>query len=177
MSNRWIFFATGDNVTYSGQTTVDNTHMLFRAVSKWLVRKSGSKLTHEFWEYVDQYDNDLENALIDQFFSQAESTPKVPEITNVKSRDYSIDMIVTSKVSSESYKSCVLKMTLFVYFPSIKKKMRMSDVTINISMLQVTGNIEKIVVRSHDQTPAISVESRGSHGKMRVKKRLSKLAR
>ena len=168
---KWLLIASTDVQTFVAQTNNDNMQLIYRALTKWLIRGAASKILDPFWEYIDQYDNELEDALLDQLVTQAETNPEDPQITNVRSKDYSIDMSVLAKNSNQTFKTCKVEFTLFVYFQSLKQKLRMYDQAIDLTMVRME-NIETIAVNTATKTPA-------HEGKeiRRVKKRSSKVTK
>ena len=84
----WTLIATTDSQSHVAQTTVNEPDLIYRAASKWIIRGGASKILRAFWEYIDQYDNEIEDSLLDQLLTQAETQLKilrlqmfVPEIT------------------------------------------------------------------------------------------------
>ncbi len=168
--NTWILIAATDSKSYVAQTTVNEPNLIYRAISKWLIRGGSSKILDAFWEYIDQYDNELEDALLDQLITQAEQNPEDPQITNVRTKDYSIDMTVHAKNSSDSFKTCKVDFVLFVYFHSLKKKLRIDEQSVNLTMIRSDGKIERVAVTGSAKTPSHQM----THNK-RVSKRSSKV--
>ena len=148
----WLLTASSGNDTYVAKTSTPDIHMLYRAVSKWIIRKNASKILHRFWEYIDQDDNEIEDALLDQLETQATDMPDIPQTTNVRTKDYSIDMTVFSRPSKGSI-CCELNFILFVYFHSIGKKMRIDEKKIDLQIVNM-DKIETINVRLPAKTPA-----------------------
>lgn len=169
MSN-WILIAANDKDSFVAQTKVNDDTLVYRAISKWLVRGGASKILKSFWEYIDQDDNELEDALLDQLVTQAETKPEDPQITNVRTKDYSIDMSVHAKSTGDSFKTCKVEFVLFVYFHSLKKKMRIDEQIIDLTVIRADGDVEKIVVNTPTKTPA-----HGLRRNRRVNKRSSKV--
>lgn len=169
---KWLLIATTNSQSYVAQTCTNDIQLVYRALSKWLIRGGASKILDSFWEYIDQYDNELEEALLDQLVTQAETNPDDPQITNVRSKDYSIDMTVHSKSSSDSYKTCRVECTLFVYFQSLKQKLRIDEQCINLAMIKADGKLEKVTVHGAMKTPGLTVPDA-----RRVKKRSSKVSK
>jgi len=168
-TSNWLLLAATQENSYIGQTVVPDDTLLYRALTKWLIRGSASKMLSSFWEYIDQYDNELENALLDQFLTQAEKQVQDPQITNVRTRDYSVDMTVESKSSGSMYKTCHLTFVLFVYFHSLKTKVRVEEITIDLTLIKNDGQMEKIIVNTTQKTPAPLLKA-----SRRVSKRSSK---
>lgn len=166
----WILIATNEEQNFIAQTTVSTPSLVYRAISKWLIRGNASNILSSFWEYIDQYDNELEDALLDQLLTQAETQPVDPQITNVRTKDYSIDMTVYSKNSNDSSKTCKVDFVLYVYFHSLKKKLRIDEQTINLTLFKSDSKIEKIVVNTPEKTPALHAKKN-----KRVSKRSSKV--
>jgi hypothetical protein len=159
MSNEtWLMMATNNNETFLGETTITDSKLIYRALTKWLIRGSASKLLSGYWEYLDQYDNELEEALLDQLVSQAETKTLNPQITNVRTRDYSIDITVKSKSVSAEYKTCSITSVLWVYFHSLKQKLRIEETDLSIKLIKVNGKldtkIDKTVVYTSTKTPS-----------------------
>ena len=152
--NTWTLIAATDSQSYVAQTTVSEADLIYRAISKWLIRGGASNILTSFWEYIDQYDNELEDALLDQLVTQAENKPEDPQITNVRTKDYSIDMTVHAKNSSDSFKTCKVDFVLYVYFHSLKKKLRIDEQAINLTLFRTDGKLEKVLVNSSAKTPA-----------------------
>jgi hypothetical protein len=150
----WLLIAATETQNHVAQTTVPDTTLLYRALSKWLVRGGASQILASFWEYIDQYDNELEDSLLDQLLTQAESRPDDPQITNVRTKDYSIDMTVHAQNSSESLKVCKVDFVLYVYFQSLNKKLRIDDQSINLTLTRLSGKVERVVVSHPTKTPA-----------------------
>lgn len=169
MSN-WILIAASKHDSFVAQTRVNNDTLVYRAISKWLLRGGASKILKSMWEYIDQEDNELEEALLDQLLTQAETQPDDPQITNVKTKDYSIDMSVHAKSTGDSFKSCRVEFVGYVYFHSLKKKMRIDEQVIDLTVIRSDGDVEKIVVTTPTKTPA-----HGFASNRRVKKRSSKV--
>ena len=167
--SNWLLLAATEDNSYIGQTHVPDNTFLYRALTKWLIRGSASKLLHSFWEYIDQYDNELENALLDQFLTQADHPVDDPQTTNVRTRDYSVDMTVLSKSAGSFYKTCHLTFVLYVYFHSLKTKVRVDEITLDITLLKNNGEMEKIVINTAQKTPAPFLKT-----SRRVSKRSSK---
>lgn len=168
--NTWILIAATDSQSYVAQTTVSDSNLIYRAISKWLIRGGASNILNSFWEYIDQYDNELEDALLDQLVTQAEKSPEDPQITNVRTKDYSIDMTVHAKNSSSNFKTCKVDFVLYVYFHSLKKKLRIDQQSINMTLIRSDGEVEKVNVTSANKTPAHRMERT-----KRVSKRSSKV--
>ena len=168
--NTWILIAATGSQSYVAQTTVNEPNLVYRALSKWLIRGGSSKILDSFWEYIDQYDNELEDALLDQLVTQAETRPDDPQITNVRTKDYSIDMTVHAKNSSDSFKTCQIDFVLYVYFHSLRKKLRIDEQSINLTLIQSSGKIERVVITSPSKTPAHQMKRN-----KRVSKRSSKV--
>ncbi len=166
--NTWILIAATDTRGYVAQTTVPESNLIYRAISKWLIRGGASNILKSFWEYIDQYDNELEDALLDQLVTQAEKRPEDPQITNVRTKDYSIDMTVHAKNSSNNFKTCKVDFVLYVYFHSLKKKLRIDEQSINLTLFR-SDKVEKVVVISSTKTPAHQMKRN-----KRVSKRSSK---
>ncbi len=169
--NTWILIATAGKKSYAAETTVSDPKLIYRAISKWLIRGGASNILKSFWEYLDQYDNELEDALLDQLVSQAESNLEDPQITNVRTKDYSIDMTVLAKSTNPNLKSCKVECTLYVYFQSLKKKLQIDQQAINLTMIRVDGKFEKVTVVSAQKTPADGLKKN-----KRVQKRSSKVS-
>lgn len=167
----WLLVATTNIHSYIAQTKVSDPDLIYRAISKWLVRGGASDILSSFWEYIDQYDNELEDALLDQLVTQAETNPEDPQITNVRTKDYSIDMTVHSKSSNDSFKTCRVEFTLFVYFHSLKKKLRIDDQQIDLTLFRSDDDIETINVANPTKTPAHRMKRN-----KRVSKRSSKVS-
>jgi hypothetical protein len=167
--NKWKLFATTNTESYVAETNTDDS-MIYRAISKWLVRGGASSILKSFWEYIDQYDNEIEDALLDQLVTQAETLPEDPQITNVRTKDYSIAMTVHAKTNTPDFKTCQVEFVLFVYFQSLKKKLRIDDQIINIILFRNSGPLEKVVVSSPTKTPGPNMKR-----KKRVSKRSSKV--
>jgi len=165
----WLLIAATDSQSYVAKTSNNDMQLVYRAICKWLIRGGASKILDTFWEYIDPYDNELEDALLDQFVTQAETNPEDPQITNLRTKDYSIDMSVLAQSSSESFKTCNIECTLFVYFQSLKKKMRVDTQNINITLIRSDGEIETVAVKGAVKTPGLKAKSN-----RRVKKRSSK---
>ena len=170
-TSTWILIATNKTKNFAAETTVSDPKLIYRAVSKWLIRGGASNILHSFWEYLDQYDNELEDALLDQLVSQAETNPEDPQVTNVRTKDYSIDMTVHAKSSNPKIKSCKVDFVLYVYFQSVKKNVQIDDQTVNLTMVQVNDTVEKVSVTSTQKTPAVGLKKN-----RRVKKRSSKVS-
>jgi len=168
--NTWVLIAATDSQSYVAQTTISDSNLIYRAISKWLIRGGASKILDSFWEYIDQDDNELEDALLDQLTTQAETKPKDPQITNVRTKDYSIDMTVHAKNSSDSFKTCKVDFVLYVYFQSLKKKLRIDEQAINLTLFRSDGKVEKVMVNSSTKTPAHHIKR-----SKRVSKRSSKV--
>jgi hypothetical protein len=168
----WLLIATTETKSFVAQTIVNDPKLVYRALCKWLIRGGASKLLDSFWEYLDKYDNELEDALLDQLLTQAETAVDDPQITNVRTKDYSIDMTVHAKNSSDSLKTCKVECTLYVYFQSLKKKLRIDEQSIKLTMIRSDGKLERISVNTSTKTPAATqhTESR------RVRKRSSKVS-
>jgi len=165
----WLLIAESDKESYVAKTNNNDMQLVYRALSKWLIRGSASTILNSFWEYIDQYDNELEDALLDQLVTQAETNPEDPQITNVRSKDYSIDMSVLAKNSSDSYKTCKIECSLYVYFQSLKKKLNIDTKNINITMYKSDKDIETVTVKGSMKTPALDAKNA-----RRIKKRSSK---
>lgn len=165
----WILMAVGEKQSYLAQTKVEDNNLVYRAVSKWLVRGGASKILKSFWEYVDQYDNELEEALLDQLLTQAETRPDDPQTTNVRTKDYSINMTVHAKNSGPTVKTFEVHFTLDVYFSSLKEKLCIDDKTVSITLLRSDGRVEKVTVDGPTKTPAHDLKRN-----RRVSKRSSK---
>lgn len=168
--NTWILIAANDSQSHVAQTTVNDPALIYRAVSKWLIRGGASKILNAFWEYIDQNDNELEDALLDQLLTQAETQPEDPQITNVRTKDYSIDMTVHAKSAGDAYKTCKIDFVLYVYFHSLKKKLRIDEQSINMTFIQTSGKVEQVTVTGSTKTPAHIIQ-----GSRRVRKRSSKV--
>lgn len=168
--SNWILIAATDSQNYVARTTVTEPNYIYRAISKWLIRGSASNILTSFWEYIDQYDNELEDALLDQLLTQAETNPEDPQITNVRTRDYSIDMTVHADNSGDTLKTCKVEFVLYVYFHSLKKKLRIDEQSINLTLIRSDGKVENVVVNSVAKTPAHQ-----SARNRRVNKRSSKV--
>jgi len=168
MSSTWLLVANNDNQTFTAKTTIADPSLIYRAVTKWLIRGGASEILKEYWEYIDQYDNELEDALLDQLVTQAETNPEDPQITNVRTKDYAIDMSVHAQTANKTYKRCSITCTLFVYFKSLKKKLRIEDKTIDLTMFKAT-DIETVSVETAYKTPAHHLKAN-----KRVSKRSSK---
>jgi hypothetical protein len=171
-SETWLMIATNDTSTFISECTITEPKLIYRALTKWLIRGEASKLLQSYWEYLDQWDNELEEALLDQLLTQAESKPIDPQITNVRNRDYAIDITVLSKTVKNDLKTCNISSVLWVYFHSLKQKLRIEDSTINITLIKVNGKIEskldKVIVSGLTKTPAPQYT-----GSKRVSKRSS----
>lgn len=165
----WILIAATKTQSHLAQTTISDPQLIYRALSKWLIRGNASQILDSFWEYIDQYDNELEDALLDQLLSQAEIQPDDPQITNVRTKDYSIDMSVHSKTCNQFYKTCKIKFSLNIYIDALKDGMKIEDQTIDITLFRSTGKVEKITVVSSEKTPASDIKTM-----KRVSKRSSK---
>lgn len=159
MTDTWILIAATDSQSYVAQTSVSDNNLVYRAITKWLMRGGASNILASFWEYIDQYDNELEDALLDQLVTQAETQPLDPQITNVRTKDYSIDMTVHAKNTNDSYKTCTVDFVLYVYFHSLKKKLRIDQQTINLTLLRSDGKVEKVSVTSASKTPTHQVKA------------------
>ncbi len=169
--NTWILIAATETQSYVAQTTVNEPNLIYRAISKWLIRGGSSKILASFWEYIDQYDNELEDALLDQLETQAETRPDDPQITNVRTKDYSIDMTVHAKNSGDSFKTCKVDFVLYVYFHSLKKKLRIDEQSVNLTVIRSDGKVERVTVTSSAKTPAHQMTRN-----KRVSKRSSKVS-
>ncbi len=169
MTNNWLLIATTDTQSYVAQTAVSNNNLIYRALSKWLIRGSASNILKASWEYIDQHDNELEDALLDQLVTQAETLPDDPQITNVRTKDYSIDMTVDAKTVKDSFRTCKVDFVLYVYFPSLKKKLKIDSQKINLTILKCDGNVERVTVETPTKTPAHHIKRN-----KRVNKRSSK---
>ena len=167
----WLLTATNDGKCFVAKTTANPT-LIYRAVCKWIVRGGASKILASFWEYIDQDDSELEDALLDQLETQAETMPADPQTTNVRTKDYSIDITVHAKNNTEKMKSCTIECTLRVYFQSVKKAVEIDRKYITLTMIKVAGDFETVNVIGSSKTPA---EPSRAPGK-RVNKRSSKLA-
>lgn len=165
----WILMAVGEKQSYLAQTKVEDNNLVHRAVSKWLIRGGASKIFKSFWEYVDQYDNELEDALLDQLVTQAETQPEDPQTTNVRTKDYSINITVHAKNSGPTVKTFEVHFTLDVYFSSLKQKLCIDEKNVSITLLRSDGRVEKISVDGPTKTPADHIKM-----KRRVSKRSSK---
>ena len=169
MTHNWILIAATDKQNYVAQTTISEPNLIYRAVTKWLIRGTASNILASFWEYIDQNDNELEEAMLDQLLTQAETPQDDPQITNVRTKDYSIDMTVHAKTSKDSFKLCTVDCVLYVYFQSLKKKLRIDNQTITLTLLRSDDEVEQIVVNSPTKTPAHHLKAN-----RRVSKRSSK---
>jgi len=169
MSKTWVLFAINNNDNYVAYTDIDSDQLVYRALSKWLIRGEAGNAMSEFWEYIDRNDNILERSLLDQLLSQAENEPEDPQTTNVKTKNYSIDMTVHSQSSSETYKSCLVEFTVYVYFESLKKNVKLDTVVFDTTMIQLNSKIEHITVTGPTKTPFRPVVN-----SKRVQKRSSK---
>lgn len=156
MSEKWLLFANTKTEHYVAETTVAK-ELVYRAVSKWLIRGGASEILKSFWEYIDQYDNEIEDALLDQLVTQAETMPEDPQITNVRTKDYSIAMTVHAKSNNDQFKTCQVDFELFVYFQSLKKKLKIDNQSINVTIIKSVKNPEKVTVTSPSKTPAHSI--------------------
>ena len=170
MTDTWILIATTDSQSYVAQTTISDTNLIYRAICKWLIRGGASKILDAFWEYIDQYDNELEDALLDQLVTQAETVPDDPQITNVRTKDYSIDMTVHAKNNGDDCKTCKIEFVMYVYFHSLKKKLPIDEQVINLTWIRSEGKIETIHVTNPSKTPAPRIKQN-----RRVSKRSSKV--
>jgi hypothetical protein len=166
----WILVASSENKSFVAQTNVNNSDLVYRAVSKWLIRGSASDILQAFWEYIDQYDNELEDALLEQLLTQAEKRPKDPQVTNVRNKDYSIDMTVHAVKNSSSVKMCKVQFVLYVYFSSLKQQLKIDEQYIDIHMIQNNGTLEKVEVVNNLKTPHHLM----TNNSKRVQKRSSK---
>ncbi len=169
-NNTWMLIAATETQSHVAQTIVNEPDLIYRALSKWLIRGGSSKILRSFWEYIDQHDNELEEALLDQLVTQAETKPENPQITNVRTKDYSIDMTVHAKNSSDSFKTCKIEFVLFVYFPSLEKKLEIDNQSINLTLIRLNGKVENVVVGGSMKTPAPNLKQN-----KRVNKRNSKV--
>jgi len=151
--NKWVLIASNDAFSYVAQTITNNDALLYRAITKWLIRGNASNMFSSFWEYIDQYDNEIENALLDQLVTQADIDLDDPQITTVKTKDYSINITVKSRTNSELIKNCSIEFVLFVNFHSLKKKICIDTQTINLSWTKFIENIENIDVNRPTKTP------------------------
>lgn len=172
-SSTWMMLASTDKSSYIAQTSINDNEkqLLYRALSKWLIRGGASKILNSFWEYIDKWDNELEDALLDQLVTQAEKTPDDPQITNVRTKDYSVDMTIHSKNTSDIFKTCEAEFVLYVYFQSINKKLKIDEQSISITLVKADGKVEKVSVGNMQKTPAPNRPNR------RVNKRSSKEAK
>jgi len=167
-STNWIMIAKNDDKYYIAQTEIKDKQLVYRALSKWLIRgNAGTNILKQYWEYIDQYDNKIEEALLDQLLTQAETAPPDPQITNVRTRDYSIEMIVHYKKSNSNYTMCSVGFKLYVYFHSLKTKIHVCENLIDVILMQDV--IEKVQVSTMNKTPAP-----GLLASKRVSKRSSK---
>ena len=157
-TSTWMMLASTDKSSYIAQTTISNSEsgLLYRALSKWLIRGGAGKILDSFWEYIDKWDNELEDALLDQLLTQAEKTPEDPQITNVRTKDYSIDMTIHSKNTSNNFKTCQADFVLYVFFQSINKKIKIDEQSISITLIKADGKVEKVSVDNMQKTPAPS---------------------
>jgi len=167
--SNWLMLAASQDKSYVAQTVVPDDTLLYRALTKWLVRGSASKMLSSFWSIVEQYDNELEKALLDQFLTQADKPVDDPQITTVKSSHYEIDITVESKNSGSIYKTCRITFVLFVRLNSVKTKFRTEEVTIDLTLVKNNGEMEQIIVNTAQKTPAPLLR-----GSRRVSKRSSK---
>lgn len=169
-TNTWMMVATSGDKSFVAQTTINDQALLYRALSKWLIRGSASTILDAFWEYIDQYDNELEDALLDQLVTQAERQVEDPQITNVRTKDYAIDLTVSSRSANESVKTCSVDCVLFVYFHSLKKKLRIDEKSISVTLVNYDGKVEKVMVAGMQKTPSHMMKKPAR----RVSKRSSK---
>jgi len=169
-TKNWLLTATDNNNSYIAKTNVDNEKFLYRAICKWLIRGNASNFLDNFWEYIDKYDNQIEEALLDQLVTQAQVDLQDPQITNVRTKDYSIDITVQKNNSNDLIKKCKLNFVLYIYFDSLKKKVCINSKDINISWMQFDDNIENIEIKQPQKTPAHLMKKN-----KRVSKRSSKI--
>lgn len=154
MTETWLLVAASNSKSYLAQTTLNDKKLIYRAASKWLIRGGASRLLSTFWEYVDQNDNELEDALLDQLITNADKQSTDPQITNVRTKDYSIDMTVHYQNSTEACKKCRIDCVLWVYFHSLKKKLRVDEKSIDITFTRYDDKIETISITGPTKTPA-----------------------
>lgn len=167
----WLLNASNDEQTHTAMTTVTNDQLVFRAVTKWLIRGSASSLLAEFWNHVDPYNNKLEDAILDQLITQAEQEPEDPQITNIKTPDYSIDITVHAKTCNPFLKTCKMDFVLYVYFHGLKQKVSLEKQSIDLLMMRAVGtHIERVYVSGELKTPAPNIA-----GNKHIKKRSSKI--
>lgn len=169
MSSTWFLIATTDKQSYVAQTTVREKNLIYRALSKWLIRGNASQILNAFWEHIDQYDSELEEALLDQLQTQAETKPEDPQTTNVRTKDYSIDMTIHAKSNNNDSISCSVDFILYVYFHSLRKKLQIDEQHINLTLVRSDSQVEKVVVKDVSKTPAHFLKAN-----RRVSKRSSK---
>ena len=153
MSDSWILVASTDSETFIAQTGTASKKFLYRAICKWLIRGTASKILKAFWEYIDQQDNEIEKALLEQLETQAEQQVEDPQTTNVRTKDYSIDMTVTNVTNTEGVQKFTTEFVLYVYFHSLKKKLCIDEQNITITLIKVGDKIERIAVSTPDKTP------------------------
>lgn len=163
----WLLIAATENESMMAKTTVPDRELLYRAASKWIIRGGvGDVILKEFWEYIDQEDNQIEDALLDQLITQAETEQEDPQTTTVKTTDYAIDMTVQSRTKSDSSIECEVNFVLYVYFGSVGKHIQMDKKDIQLTLINTP--VETIDVTGVEKTPAPHTHSR------RVVKRSSK---
>jgi hypothetical protein len=162
--NKWLIIAEieknskrGNKQTYIGEIKADVENLIYRGISKWLLRGGASEILNTFWEYIDQYDNEIEEALLDQFIKN-----KSEEITSVKTKDYSIDMLVEQEKNDKEIKNYKIQFILYVYFPSLLKKLRIDEQNIKIKVVNISNKIEAIEIQTDYKTPGILNNSRVS---------------
>lgn len=167
MSDNWILVASTDSETFTAQTGhIYGKTFLYRAICKWLIRGNASKILKAFWEYIDQDDNEIEKALLEQLETQAEHQLDDPQTTNVRTRDYSIDMTVENITNKDSVKKFKLTCVLYVYLQSLKKKLRIDEQVITFTMIRLNDKMERISIATPERTPMEAIR--------RVSKRSSK---
>ena len=166
----WILIANDNSNSYIAKTTVENDKFLYRAICKWLIRGNASTFLDAFWEYIDKYDNEIEEALLDQLVTQAQTNVTDPQITNIRTKDYSVDISVQTDMCSELVKKCTINFILYIYFDSLKKKININSKDINLSWMVFDDSIETIEIKQPSKTPSHLMKKN-----KRVSKRSSKI--
>jgi hypothetical protein len=167
-SSTWILLATTDTENYIAQTPLTDSKLIYRAICKWLLRGKASNILNKFWEYIDKDDNEIEEAILDQLETQAETKSGELQTTNVKTRDYSVDITVQSKTTSETLKTCNIHFDLYVYFSSINKKIKSESVSINLIMIRSRSHVEQVIVETPTKTPAVSAPRRTAKRRSKI---------
>ena len=159
-SQTWTLVAHTNSNSFIATTQVASTKLLYRAIAKWLLRGEASELLSACWEHVDQQNNDLEEALLEQLVEQAETVLEDPQTTTVRKRDYAVDITVDPICSNDRTKMFKIDIVPFVYYQSLKKKIRLEDIHIYITAYICSSEkAQTITVTRPAKTPAIQNRS------------------